>query len=177
MDTFKIRISRVITSLAERLKTCLHQCADAAAQNSLLTEQVRLRLRTERRFENASSRPADRKRIRKRHVKRLSRRILLHCHKTRNALSCLILAANRMSRPFWSDHRHIDIFWRHDLSEMNVKAVRKHQHIASFQIWLDGLFVHFCLKLIIDQDHNNICFFRCLCCRIYFKTLRLCLCP
>ena len=34
-----------------------------------------------------------------------------------------------------------------------------------------------CLQLIIDQDHDDVCFLCSLCCCIYFKSLCLCLCP
>ena len=60
---------------------------------------------------------------------------------------------------------------------MNVEAVSKHQHVALFQVRLDIFLVHISLQLIVDQDHDDICFFCSLCCGIYFKALCLSLCP
>ena len=41
------------------------------------------------------------------------------------------------------------------------------------QIRFDGFLIHFCLKLIVDQNHNDICLFCRFCCRIYLKALML----
>ena len=48
------------------------------------------------------------------------------------------------------------ILRRLDASEMDVETMCKHQHVALFQIRLDGLFVQFSLFLIIDQNHDDI---------------------
>ena len=43
-----------------------------------------------------------------------------------------------------------DVYKRQDASEVDVKAMSEHKHVALFQIWLDVFLVHICLKLIVD---------------------------
>ena len=60
---------------------------------------------------------------------------------------------------------------------MNVESMSKHQHISLFQVWLNVFLIHIRLQLVIDENHNNICFFCSFSCCIHFKSLSLCLCP
>ena len=58
-----------------------------------------------------------------------------------------------------------------------VKTMRKHQHIAFFQIRLNILLIKRSLFLIIDQNHDNICLLCSFCCGKYFKSLFFCSFP
>ena len=51
--------------------------------------------------------------------------------------------------------------------------MRKHQHVALFQIRLDILFIHSGLFLIIDQNHDDISLLRCLRSGINLESLCL----
>ena len=98
-------------------------------------------------------------------------------YQTGNTLARLIFASYGMSRSLRRNHRYVYVCGRYDLTEMNIEAMRKHQHIALFQIRLDIFLVHGSLQFVIDQDHNDIrllCRFRR---RIYFKALCLRFCP
>ena len=103
--------------------------------------------------------------------------ILLYCYQTRCTLTSLILTSYSVTRCLRSDHGYIDILRRFDASEVDVKAMSEHKHVALFQIWLDVFLVHICLQLIVDQDHDDISLFCSLCCGVYFKSLCLCFCP
>ena len=177
MDTLKVSVSWVITSLAKNFETSLHQCTNTTAKNCLLTKQVCLCLCTECSLQNTSSCSADSQCICQCQIQCFACSILLNSYQTWNTFSCLILASYSMSWSFWCDHSNVNVLWWVDASKVNVETMSEHQHIALFQIWLDGLFVHSCLFLIVNQDHDNICFFCCLCCCIYFKSLLLCAFP
>ena len=177
MDTFEVSISRIISSFHQCLKACLHQCAYTAAKYCLLAEQVCLCLCPEGRLQYACPCSADTCRISKRFIQCLSGRILLYRNQTGNALSNLIFTSHRMSRSLRSDHGHIHVLRRYDLSEMNIESVGKHEHVPFFQIRLNVLLVHGSLLLIIDQDHDDIRLLRRLCRGKYFKSLLHCLGP
>ena len=57
------------------------------------------------------------------------------------------------------------------------QAMREHQHIAFFQVWLDVFFVHCRLLFIVDQDHDDVCLLCRLGCGVHLQSLRLCLSP
>ena len=177
MDTLEVSISRVITSLTQSLETSLHQSANTAAKNCLLTEEVCLSLGTECSLQKTSSSAANAKTISQCAVKCLACVILLYCYQARCTFTSLILTSYSVTRCLRSDHGYIDILRRFDASEVDVKAMSEHKHIALFQVWLDVFLVHICLKLIVDQDHDDISLFCSLCCGVYFKSLCLCFCP
>ena len=177
MDALEICISRIVSCLNERLKACLHKCAYTAAKNSLLTEEVCLCLNSECRLKKSCSCSADSKAICKCKVLCLSCVVLLNSDKTRCSLSCLILAANRVSGSLRCDHCYVDVLRRNDLSEMNCKTVSEHKHVAIFKVRLDIFFIHCSLLLIVDKNHDDVCLLCSLCCRIYLKSLRFSLCP
>ena len=173
MDTLKISVPRIVTRLGQHLVARLHQRTYAAAQNRLLTEQIRLCLRTERGLKNARSCPADCQRVSQRRLQRPAGCILMNRHQTRNTFACLILASHGMSRSLGGDHRNIHILRRHDLIKMNIEAVSEHQHVALLQIRLNILLIHGSLQLVIDQNHDDIRFFCSFSSRIHLKALLL----
>ena len=82
-----------------------------------------------------------------------------------------------MSRSFRRDHGDVHICRRNDTAEVDIETMRKHQHIAFLKVRLDVVFVEVCLLLIVDQDHDDICFFSSLRSRKHLKTLFFCLLP
>ena len=177
VDTLKVSISRIVASLNQGLKASLHQSAYAAAKNSLLTEEVSLSLGTEGGLQKTCSCAADSKAVCQSFLQSLTGIILLYSYQTRSTLALLVLGTNSVARCLRSDHGNIYVCRRFDAAEMNVEAVSEHQHVALFQVRLDIFLVHISLQLIVDQDHDDICFFCSLCCGIYFKALCLSLCP
>ena len=177
VNTLKICISRIIACFGQSLITRLHQCAYTAAQHCLLAEQVGLGLGTESSLQNACPCTADRQCISQSHLQRFSGRILMNRYQTRYTFARLILTSYSMPGSFRSDHGNIYVLRRHDLIEMNVKAMGKHEHVAFFQIRLNILFVHGSLQFIVDQDHDDICLLCSLGGCIYLKALFLCTLP
>ena len=177
MDALEVCISRIIASLNQRFEACLHKGGNAAAQNSLLTEQVGLSLCLIGCLKEACARSADRKTVCKRQILCLACVILLYSDQARCALACNVLRTNSVARSLRSDHGDVDIFRRYDAAEMNVEAMREHQHITFFQVRLDIFAVQLRLLLIIDQDHDDISLLCSLCRCVYFEALLLCSLP
>ena len=177
VNALKISVSGVVACLAEGLKACLHQRANAAAQNSLLTKEVGLGLGSEGGLENACTCTADAQCISQREILRLAGRILINSYQAGNALADLILGTNGVTRSLGRDHGNVNVRRRYDLTEVDRKAVSKHQHVACLEVRLDVSLVHSCLLLVVDQNHNNIGLLGCFCGGEHLKALCLSLCP
>ena len=177
MNTLKVCISRIISCLAQSLKTSLHQCTYATAQNCLLTEQIRLCLRAESCLENTGSGSTNCQCICQCLLLSFSGCILMYSNQTWYSFSCLILTSYGMTRSLWSNHRNIDICRWNNLIKVNVETMSKHQHVTCFKIRLNRLLIKSGLLLIINENHNNICLLCCLCRRIYLKALFFCSLP
>ena len=76
-----------------------------------------------------------------------------------------------------SNHRNVNVFRRNDAAEVNVEAVREHQHIAFLKVRLNALLVQLCLKLIIDKNHNDVSLLRSLGSCVNLKACVLSLLP
>ena len=175
MDALEICVSRIIARLNQRIETCLHQCANTAAEDSLLTEEIGLGLDAIGRLQQTRSRTADCRAVCKSLLQCLARCILLHRNQHRNALAIQELAANRVTRCLRSDHRDIDELRRCDEAKVNVKAMCEHEHVALVEVRLDVLLVHIRLQLIVDQNHDDICPLCSLGIGLHRETLLLCL--
>ena len=86
VNTLEISVSGVVACLNEGLKACLHKSANAAAKDSLLTEEVGLGLGAEGGLKNACACAADAESVCKADLKCITGCILMNCDKTRNAV-------------------------------------------------------------------------------------------
>ena len=68
---------------------------------------------------------------------RLARRILVHCDQARYAAAFDKHLAHAMARRLGRGHAHINARRRHNGLEVNVEAVRKHQHLAGGDVGAD----------------------------------------
>ena len=177
MDTFKVSIGGVITGLNQGLKTGLHQSANAAAQNCLLAEQVSFSFGLKGGFQYACTGAADTQRISQRQILSLAGSVLLNSNQAGNTLANLILAANSVAGALGRDHGNVHVCRGLDKTEVDVKAVSKHQHIAGGQIGSNILFIHLGLQFVVDQNHNNISLLGSLSRGINLKALSLSLGP
>ena len=168
MDTLKVSVLRCISCFYQCLEAGFHQCAYTAAENCLLAEQVGLSLNFESSLQNTCSCSAQCCSVSQCSVFCFSCVILLYSYQTRNTFSYLILASYCMTRSLRSDHGNVNVSRRFDLSEMDSKAVCEHEHITFFQVRLNIFFVHSCLFLIVDQNHDDISLFCSFCCCINF---------
>ena len=61
-----------------------------------------------------------------------------------------------MSRPLWSNHNYIYTFRRHNVFEMNIKAVTKTKSLSGYQIRSNFVFIYFSLELV-RYRHDDKC--------------------
>ena len=177
MHALKVCILRSIACFNQSLKSGLHQGAHAAAEHCLLTKQVGLGLHSEGGLQDTCPCASDSLSVSQRHVHGLACGILVNSYQTWGSSAPLILASHGMARRLGSDHGNVHILRRNNLSEVDSETMGKHQHHSRAQVWRDGLLIHGCLLLIVDQNHDDICFFGCLSCCIYLESLLLCFLP
>ncbi len=61
-----------------------------------------------------------------------------------------------MAGAFWGDQHAVDARGRFDLAEVDVEAVRAHQHVAFLQIRLDVLPINIALEFVGQQNVDDI---------------------
>src|SRR5262249_16915335 len=141
VQTLEVRDLGLVPRVDKRLEAGLDQSGSASAQHGLFTEQIRLRLLGERRPDRASTRAADRLRIRQRELPRLARRILFDGHQHRYSTALLELTPDEVSWPLWCDHADVDTRRRLDVAEPDVEPVSEEQRVAVHQVRFDRFFV------------------------------------
>src|SRR6266511_13508 len=99
-----VRDLGLVTRLDERLETSLDQRGDAAAEDSLLAEQVALGLLGERRLEQSDAPASDRSAVRERELERLAARVLVDGDEAGGAGTGLVQRAHAMTRRLLRDH-------------------------------------------------------------------------
>ena len=156
MDAFKVGHLRLVSGLHQRIEAGLHQLGNAAAQNSLLTEQVGLCLLAEAGFQNAGAARADAAGIRKRDVLGMAAVVLLDGDQAGHALALHILAAHRMAGALGRDHDHVEVRGGFYELEVDVEAVGEHQHIALLHIGRDLLVIDIGGDLVRHQHHHDV---------------------
>ena len=160
MDALKVGVLRSITSLHQRLEAQLHQLHHAAAEDSLLAEEVGFRLVLEGGLHHAAAGPADASRVSQSQVQSLAGGILLHGYQAGHAFAVDVGRTDGVAGSLGSDHAHVHAGGGHDLLEMDVEAMGEHQHIALFQIGGDILLVNVRLYLVVHQNHDDVGPFR-----------------
>ena len=146
-----------IARLDEHLKARLHQLADTAHEDALLTEKILLRLIAERRLQYAGTRCAKAACIGEREIEALARLVLFDGEYGRNARALLERAADEVTGALRRNHEHIDALGRNNLLEMDVEAVSKGKRTALLEVRADLFLVNIRLLLIGDEHHRNIC--------------------
>src|SRR2546425_587457 len=147
---------RRVPGRREGLETGLDQGRDAAAQDRLLAEQVRLRLLAERRLEYPRAGAADPRGIRERVRQRVAARILMHRHQRRHAPARLKLAAYQVSGGLRGDHRDIDAGGGDDFAEVHVEPVGEEQRLPAPETRSDPGLVHGPPFLVGNEHHDDV---------------------
>ena len=156
VNALEVSVLRSVASLDQSLKASLHQLADAAAEDSLLAEQVGLGLGLEGGLEDAGTAAADAAGICQSDVHSLAGSVLLNADQIRNAVTLEVLGTNGVARALRSDHDNVDVSRRNDLLEVDVEAVSESQNIARLQVRLDNVLVDVSLLLIRGQHHDDV---------------------
>ena len=147
---------RLVTSLHQGLEAGVDQLAHAAAQDSLLTEQVGLSLLLEGGLQNTGAAGADAGGIGQGHILGLAGEVLLHADQAGHALALQILAADGVAGALGGDHDDIHIGGRHNGLEVDVEAVGEGQRLALGHIGSHLLVVDISTQLVGHQHHDNV---------------------
>ena len=62
----------------------------------------------------------------------------------------------------WRDHRNIGERRRHNLAEMNIEPVSKHQCLTRTEMGFNGRLVHSLLSFVGNENHDHVGGLRCL---------------
>src|SRR6185437_3836960 len=106
--------------------------AQAAAENHLLAEKVRLGFLGKSGLHHARTRAADAVRVGKRAIESLAGCVLVDRDDAGNALARLELPTHERTGSLRSDHCNVDVGGGNDLAVMNIEAVRKENQRARF---------------------------------------------
>ena len=156
VQALEVRDLRLIASFDQRLEPGLDQGADAAAENRLLAEEIRLGLFRERRLDDTGARDADGLAVGQGQLAGLAAHVLVHRDQRRRASTLDKELTNAMSRRFRRNHRHVDILRRHHPSEADVEAVGEHQRLALLQVGLDRFLVELRLGRVRHEHHDDV---------------------
>src|SRR5438445_12921521 len=113
-----------------------------------LPEQVGLRLFLEGRLDHPRARAAHTLTVREPEVARPAGDVLVHGEQRRNARALGEEIAHDVPRRLRRDHGDVDLVRRPDLMEVNVEAVREHEHLALAETALDLGLEHATLALV-----------------------------
>ena len=160
-----------ITCLDEDFEARLHQLANAAAEDSLLAEEVFFRLIAERRLQSAGTQSAEAFCISESEVEALARCILVDSEDSRYAGAFRERTANEMARAFRSDHEDIDVLRRNDLLVMDVEAMCEDESAARLEVRSNLRLVDVSLLLIRDQDRRDVSLLDCLSDRVNLQAV------
>ena len=121
---------RLVTGLHQSLETGVDELTDAAAQHSLLAEQVGLGLLLEGGLQDTGTAGADGGGIGQSHILGLAGEVLLHADQAGHALALQVLAADGVAGALGGDHDDVHVGGRHDGLEVDVEAVGEGQGLA-----------------------------------------------
>ena len=156
VDALEVGVFGLVAGFHQRLEAAAHQLDDAAAQDSLLAEQVGFGLVVHGRLHDACARAADARDVRQRGVKAVTGRILLDRDEARHTLAHHIGAADGVAGALRRCHEHVHASRGHNLLVADVEAVREGNRLAFGQVGGNVLLVHVRLTLIVDENHDDI---------------------
>ncbi len=123
MQTLEVRHFRCIAGFNQSFEAATDQFNDAAAQNSLLAEQIGFALFAEVGFDDARATATDGRAVGQADFQRFAGCVGVNSHKTGNAAAFDVFAAHGVTRAFRGHHDHVNAFFRLDQAEVNVQAV------------------------------------------------------
>ena len=156
MHAFEVCAFRLVASFYQSFKASVHQCANTAAENCLLAEEVSFGFFTEGGFQCACTGAANAFSISQRQVMSFAGRVLVSGYQYRYAATFGVGTTNKMARALRSNHEYVYISRRNDLAEVDIEAMGKGQSLAGGQIRSDIIFIGCSLLFIRNQHHDNV---------------------
>ena len=146
----------MIARIDECFESGFDQGGGSSAKDGLLTEEVGLGLFLEGGLDHARPSSADSLGIGQGDVQGVAGSVLLDSNQGGNARSLPVYLTHHVSRALGSNHGHIHLRRRHDLTEVNVEPVAEHQGLAGRQVGLDRALEDCPLRLVGNQDHDHL---------------------
>ncbi len=156
MQAFEVGHFRLITGFHEGFKAHADQFDQAAAENSLLAEEVGFALFLEVGFDDARTTATDGGAVGQADFEGFAGGVLVNCDQARHAAAFDELAANRVAGAFWRHHDDVDIITRLDQGEMHVQAVGEGDRRTRLHVFVDVGVVSFGLQLIRHSHHDDV---------------------
>ena len=149
----------LVAGLDQCFEGGLDQGRKAAAKDHLLAEEVRLALFAEGCLKHAGAGAADSLGVGQGDLVSNLRGVLVDGDQTRHAAAFGEHAADEMARALGRNHRDVNKWRRIDLLEVDIEAVREHQHLAFGQVRLHALLVDSFLHMVRGKHHDDVRFF------------------
>jgi hypothetical protein len=146
----------LVASLAERLEASLDEGGDAAAEDSLLAEEVGFGLFGEGGLEDSGAGGADALGVAEGEGERGAAGILLHGYERRRAAAFGEDLADAMAGSLGRDHRDIDGGRRGDGAEADVEAVGEHEGDVGLHVGRDLGVVDLGGGLVGSEVHDDV---------------------
>ena len=146
----------LVASLDQSVEASVDELADAAAQDSLLAEQVGLGLLLEGGLEDAGTAGTDAGSVCQSDVLGLAGEVLLDTDQRGAALALGVQTADDVAGTLGSDHDDVNILGSGDGLEVDVEAVCESQSLALGHVGSDLLVVDVSAQLIGDQHHDDV---------------------
>src|SRR5690606_18091335 len=123
------------------IETGTDEFADSAAENHLFSEEIALGFFLECSFNDAGLEAAKPQGISERIAFRVTTGVLMDSQQSGNADAFRVKLANPVAGRLGSDHRYVNEVRRHDLLEVDRKAVGEHKGIARFEVGRDLILI------------------------------------
>ncbi len=121
-----------------------------------LAEEVGLGFFGKGRLEHPAARPADSLGVGEAALFGRPGRVLMHRDQARHAAAFGVGAADEVAGAFGRDHQYVDVGRRLNLAEVDVEAVGEKEGVVGLQVRLDLLAVDFALRLVRQQNHDEV---------------------
>ena len=148
----------LVAGLGEGLEAVHDQLRGAAAEDSLLAEEVGFGLFGEGGLDDAGAGAADGLGVGQGQFLGLAGRVLLDGDQVRHAAAGFELAAHDVARALGGDEGDVDVGRRLDVAVADVEAVAEEQGVAGLQVRGDVLGVDVALDLVRGEDHDQVGF-------------------
>ena len=156
MNALEVCVLGLIACLDQNLEAAAHQVDDAAAQDSLLAEQVGFGLFVHGGFHDARTGAADTGDVCQGDVPAVAGCVLLECDQAGNALACHVLGTDGMAGALGGSHEQVDAFGNLDQLVTDVEAMSEGNGVTGLQVGENALAEHGGNDLVVDQDHDDV---------------------
>src|ERR1017187_1709654 len=156
VQDFEVGTLGLVAGFGEGFVARLDEGADAAAEHSLLAEEVGLSLFLERGFEHSGACAADALEVAETQRVGLAGRVLVDCDEAGDAAAFSEDFTYAMAWGLWCGHAYINARSGNDGLEMNVESVREHEQLSCAEVRSNLVRIQFGRSLIWNENHDHV---------------------